>query len=385
MALRSTNPRAATRTTAPSATGCTCKPAYLTVVRHEGRIVRTPVGHDLKRAQKALRELVVQVDKDEYEPPSNMTFNEHADDFLARLRRRDTTRAQYESTLKYARAVIGMKPVRKLTSADVTAMLKEVDDANRRRRRKKPVTDATLAKHLRTLSVCLEDARRKGRISRNPVDRLSASEKPKPRKGEPSYFTDDELVAILADQELRERTPYWYAARLTATTGMRFGELAGLHLADVRLLDGELTLRRQWTAGEEVDTTKGGKPRTVDLVPAARGVLEEWVAARGIEEGLLFEREIGGHLDNAEARDLLRGAMGRAGVPLVGEQGGKARGWHSLRHTFARISLENGALLQWVQAQLGHSAVTLTADLYGRWSRAAAKREAESLRDAFTV
>jgi integrase len=263
-------------------------------------------------------------------------------------------------------------------------MLTEVDAANRRRHRKGPVSDATLAKHLRTLSVCLEDAKRKGHLTVNPVSRLSPSEKPKARRGEPSYFEDAEVRRIFAEPTFRLREPYWFAARLAVTTGMRFGELAGLRVSDVRLLDGELLLRRQWTGGEEVDTTKGGRARILDLVPAAREVLEEWLSTRGFGEGLLFEREIGGHLDNGEARKLLYSAMDDAGVDRLGEHGG-SRDWHSLRHSFARMALENGALIQWVQSQLGHSSSQLTTETYGRWSRVAQKREAERLAAAFVI
>jgi integrase len=134
----------------------------------------------------------------------------------------------------------------------------------------------------------------------------------------------------------------------------------------------------------EVDTTKGGRPRTIDLTPQARAVLGEWLAIRGPEDGLLLEREQGGHLDNDEARDLLYAAMKRAGIPRVGEQGGE-RDFHSTRHTFARITLENGALIAWVSQQLGHSTIVLTVNTYGHWSRQARKREADRLEAVFPV
>lgn len=121
-------------------------------------------------------------------------------------------------------------------------------------------------------------------------------------------------------------------------------------------LDGEILLRRQWTAREEVDRTKGGRPRIIDLTPQARTVLESWLQLRGAHDGLVFERDLGGHLSNEEARSVLYAAMERAGIPRVGEQGGK-RDWHSTRHTYARLMLERSALLHLVSQQLGHSSV----------------------------
>jgi integrase len=133
----------------------------------------------------------------------------------------------------------------------------------------------------------------------------------------------------------------------------------------------------------EKPRTKGGGHRTLDLTPQAKGLLEEWYAQTS-GEGLVFEREIGGHLDGGQVLQVLYPAMERAGIPRVGEGGGR-RTFHSLRNTFARVTLEGGASLQWVQRQLGHSSVTLTADVYGGWSRAAEKAEARRLDGAFTI
>jgi DNA-binding MarR family transcriptional regulator len=67
------------------------------------------------------------------------------------------------------------------------------------------------------------------------------------------------------------------------------------------------------------------------------------------------------------------------------EQTAIAREYWASRHTFARIALQNGARIDWVQRQLGHSSITLTVDRYGRWERKAEKAEAEKLEGAFPV
>ena len=57
----------------------------------------------------------------------------------------------------------------------------------------------------------------------------------------------------------------------------------------------------------------------------------------------MFEKESGGYLDSGYViRRVLYPAMKRAGVPRPGEHG-RNRTFHSLRHSFARIALENGA------------------------------------------
>ena len=42
---------------------------------------------------------------------------------------------------------------------------------------------------------------------------------------------------------------------------------------------------------------------------------------------------------------------------------------HTLRHTFAVIHVNAGATPAWLQAQLGHSSLTVTLDTYARWWR----------------
>ena len=99
----------------------------------------------------------------------------------------------------------------------------------------------------------------------------------------------------------------------------------------------------------------------------------------------MFEKETGGHLDSGYViRRVLYPAMKRAGIPREGEHG-RNRTFHSFRHTFARITLENGAEITWVKEQLGHQSINLTVDTYGRWGRTAQKKQAERLAGAFPV
>ena len=57
--------------------------------------------------------------------------------------------------------------------------------------------------------------------------------------------------------------------------------------------------------------------------------------------------------------------------------------YHSFRHTYARIALENGAELSWLSRQLGHSSAAFTEQRYGHWSARGRERQMERLADAF--
>jgi integrase len=92
----------------------------------------------------------------------------------------------------------------------------------------------------------------------------------------------------------------------------------------------------------------------------------------------------GGYPNGSTITRLLYKAMKDAGIPREGEHGRK-RTFHSFRHSFARVALQNGGRMDWVQRQLGHSTITFRVDLYGRWERSAEKAEAEKLEGAFPV
>lgn len=368
-------------TTFEAAKGCGCRPMYHVVFRSGGQLVRDPIGHDREAAERRLNKTRVEEDEGTLEVPSNLTFGEWAGAWLDGLRRRETTKATYRVTIDYAKATFGAKRLRKLGAADVRAFLDHIEQENLRRNPKRPATSTTLAKHIRQLSACLEAARFERHLAENPVKRLHVTARPKPAKKRPSYFADDELARLWP--ALADRPVYSYLCRVAVTTGMRLGELAALRWTDVRLLNGEIIVARTYVPSVGETPTKSGEARTVDLTPQARRLLEEWLSLSG-DTGLVFERETGGYLDGGQVLAALYVSMERAGIPRESERGGK-RTFHSLRNTFARIALEAGSELTWVQGQLGHSSITLTRDVYGSWSRRAEKVAAERLDGAFAV
>jgi integrase len=281
--------------------------------------------------------------------------------------------------------------VRDLSPADVRRYLDLIRAETLRRRsvKRKPeegppadVSPATLAKHLRQLGACLQAAISEGYASENPVRLLHKTARPKVAKSRPVYYTDDELSRLWP--ELAERPVMVAVCKAAVATGMRLGELAALRWTDVNLLDRELHVRRSYDGvGEE--TPKSGEARTIDLTPPAAQVLEHWYKVGGGGDGLVFEREEGGYLTSSYmTKSVLYPALARAGIARVGESGRK-RDFHAFRHSFARLALEGGAEVTWVKEQLGHSSITLTVDLYGHWSRASKKAQAERLAGAFPV
>jgi integrase len=178
--------------------------------------------------------------------------------------------------------------------------------------------------------------------------------------------------------------------QLAATTGCRQGELLALRWCDWKALDNELHIVRTYVAriGFQ-ELTKNRKDRTVDLIPDAQTVLERWLIESGADmhsDALIFPGD-GGEavpMDGSSVTRVLKTAMRRGGVPVKGEHG-RSRNFHSLRHSYSRVALQTGAPITWVSQQLGHSNITLTVNLYGRWERKAEKAQAAKLAGAFSL
>jgi integrase len=86
---------------------------------------------------------------------------------------------------------------------------------------------------------------------------------------------------------------------------------------------------------------------------------------------------------------VLYPAMVKAGISRSGEHltpPTKAqRTFHSLRHTYARVALENGVELSWLSRQMGHSSTAVTDGRYGHLSKTARKREVAKLEGAWSL
>ncbi|MGC4960033.1 tyrosine-type recombinase/integrase [Gordonia sp. DT101] len=151
------------------------------------------------------------------------------------------------------------------------------------------------------------------------------------------------------------------ALRVLGLCGLRFGELAGLRVSRVDLDKRRMIID---TAVAEVSgrvvigAPKNRKSREVPIPAALVPLLRVQIEKRGPGD-YVFTTGGGGPLRRnnfskrvfAPARDLA-GADGDATL-------------HSLRHSFASITLTSGIPPKQVQEWMGHHSLTLTADVYG--------------------
>ena len=146
--------------------GCTCSPTFYLVASLKAG-GRNPVGKSYSIAKKALTQAQAAQDRGDLLIADNRTFTEWADAWVASLEGpKATTLDTYAPALEYAKRAFGTKRLRKLTVEDVREFLALMPK----------LSGSTRKKHLGTLSRCLQQAVREGKLASNPVERLGQAQ-----------------------------------------------------------------------------------------------------------------------------------------------------------------------------------------------------------------
>jgi integrase len=207
----------------------------------------------------------------------------------------------------------------------------------------------------------------------------------RPAKAERRYvyeWNDADVEALLksAEQIARRReSQYDYSPllRTAVSTGLRLGELLGLQWQDIKLGEGVLTVRRQYSRAGELAEPK--TPKALRRVPLSSEVVaflkKHKIASRfSKDEDFVFASNTGGPLSHRNVqRRGFEAARDLAELP-------PELTFHDLRHAFASIAAHRGVPLNVLSEAMGHTNVGVTQKvyihLYGRQEAEAAFRAA---------
>lgn len=222
------------------------------------------------------------------------------------------------------------------------------------------LSPATVERIYRLFSGSMRQAVVHGRLGVSPCVGVKL---PTIAPGHERFLTRGEVDLVLF--HLGE--PYRTAVTLLVGTGMRFGEMAGLHWQ--RVEPGFISIIETWDATDRKikGYPKGKRGRTVPVVSWVRTSLEAQLDRQSAasscrlphagtvkcRSGLVVPAEEGGALD---AHNLGQRQWANA-VRLAGI--GPTR-LHDLRHTYASWLVQDGVALQEVQRLLGHASITTT-------------------------
>jgi integrase len=206
----------------------------------------------------------------------------------------------------------------------------------------------------------LDDAFRWGRVLRN-VAKLANPPARRQGRSKMKTWTKEELGAFLAHVQ---GTRLYPPLLLAATTGMRRGEVLGLHWRDVDLEAGRVSITRTLILVDdkpqfsEPKTDSGS--RTVPIPHETVAALRAWRLAQEPNMTDLVFTDDGGPVHPGHFSKAFNAVARKAGLPRIR--------FHDLRHTWATLALGAGVPLKVVSEILGHSSLAITGDLYSHVS-----------------
>jgi integrase len=221
----------------------------------------------------------------------------------------------------------------------------------------------TINNALATLVACLNDATRKGKLSRNPAERV---QRLPAAHVERDYLRVDEIPVYL------DACVYVYRplAELLIATGLRISEALALTWHDVDFKNGAVRVLRSGKRDGD-GSTKGDRFRAVDFGPRLAGVLLDHKARQqeqraGTDDGGPLFAGPGRWPTTTRAPRMDRSTVTRSWHKrALADAGLRDMPLHSLRHTAAATWLTTGKPLMYVQRQLGHVSITTTERCYG--------------------
>lgn len=142
-------------------------------------------------------------------------------------------------------------------------------------------------------------------------------------------------------------------AKLLLLTGLRFGELAALEARDIDLKSGFISVTKSFYNGKLTEPKTHCSIRRVPICNDAAVIIRRHIS---FGRSPLLQNIAGNRLN-------YRSCLKRFNA-LCFDLGLKPFGFHVLRHTFATELFRHGVSLKVISGLLGHSSVSITADIY---------------------
>jgi integrase len=274
---------------------------------------------------------------------------------------RPLTHEQYRQHVKlYLAPLLGHCRLSKLAPQHIRAFIK--------RKLEDGLSPRTVQLSIVILRKALSQAVKDGLIGRNVAKLVDG---PRVERFEGKMFSPDQARAFL-DAARGERLEALYTVALSL--GLRMSEALGLCWQDIDFERRTLIVNRilerigrgQGSTLQLVAPKTSRSRRTVNLPDAAVRALkvhkvrqlEERLAAgsRWQDRGLVFPSRMGTPYEPHGLHDDFKRILAKAKLPDIR--------FHDLRHSAASLMLAQGIPLRSIQDILGHSSITLTANLY---------------------
>jgi integrase len=325
-------------------------------------------GFRTRREAEVVRaRLVNELHNHRYVMPGRLTLGEWVRDSwlpMVQTRVKPTTFRGYRQVMRcHVLPVIGDRPIQKLRPHELDALYAELVRGGVLGG---PLSLSTVSNLHRLVHKALSDAVDAGLIDDNVAARAKAPKPSRLMSHRVATWQPSEVARFLKAVHGDRLEAIW---RLAAMTGMRRGEILGLHWQDVDLRRARLAVRR---ALVEVDyrivesTPKGTAARTIDLDWRTVELLRAHAAAQRLERelwadayetsDLVVARENGSPIHPHALSRTFRSVVRAAGLRLIRLQ--------DVRHTHATLALQAGVPVPVVSERLGHHSPAFTLSQY---------------------
>ena len=313
-----------------------------------------------KDAERALTELMGRIDRSEHVSPSKQTVERFlVGEWLPGIKTtvRPSTFAVYQAIANgHVLPYLGERSLQQLKPADLATLYAQLTERG---------LGAKTVRNVHSLiRSALKEAVTLGYVTRNVG---SLAKPPRVPQTEMRTWNADELRSFLEQMSDDRYYPAWL---LLVTTGMRRGEVLGLHWRDLSLDHSRLSVRQALVLVgneptlQEPKTTKGRRsiplpPETVAALRAHKAAQLQEKLALGpdyADSDLVFRREDGSLVHPSSLSRRFGKMVRQTELPEIR--------LHDLRHTFATLALQANVPVKVVSEILGHASVTITYDTY---------------------
>lgn len=190
-------------------------------------------------------------------------------------------------------------------------------------------------------------------------------------------FTDEELSLILNSDDSKIK----YIALISLATGMRRGEIIGLKESDIDLKHNEIHIRRTVATTTIFDADNNKSKQTIIQIPKTKNSVRDIPLPKSLKsifkKALILKTEerfkAGESYSNSNQEFIFLSALGnfinasnldKTWTKYLKELKIPHKKFHALRHTYATKQFENNIPLKTVSMLLGHSDISMTANIY---------------------
>lgn len=281
---------------------------------------------------------------------SRVTVGDWIDDWLSsRADLKTSTKDRVAGAIRnHIKPQLGNVPLGDLERLDVQRWASKLSDTQ---------GPWSVRKIVNVLSGSLQLAVEDGRLATNPAQRLKL---PRVTKTQKKYLSHEQVAALATEVASKSDAGYGLVILVLAYCGLRWSELAGLHVRDFDAKRERLHVRTTMVETNgyiEESTPKDYEERFIPIPNFIATQLERYVAGKKPADLVFVGSRGGGVLRNRIfRRGWFDAAATKIGVPGLTP--------HEMRHTCASLAVSAGANVKALQRMLGHASAKETLDTY---------------------